>query len=473
MRKFMDDNFLLSTDTAITLYHDFAKEMPICDYHCHLNPKEIAEDKRYKNITEIWLGGDHYKWRTMRSFGIEEKYITGDATDYEKFEAFAKVMPYLIGNPMYHWSHLELQRYFGIEETLSPKTCKSIWDRCNEIINGEDFSARSMIKNSNVKYIGTTDDPIDNLEYHIAIAKDENFDCQVRPSFRPDRAVKIHGEGFADYIAKLGEVENTEIKDYETLLTVLEKRLDFFVENGCNITDHSLERVYFRNATMEEVDAIFKKALAGETLTIEEIEKYSTLTMISLGRMYNKNGMVMQLHIGALRNNNTRMFKKLGADVGFDSIDDGEVATSLSRLLDSLDITDELPKTILYCLNPKDNEVLGTMLGNFQGGGVAGKIQFGSGWWFNDQKDGMERQMMALSQLGLISQFVGMLTDSRSFLSYTRHEYFRRILCNYIGGLVENGEYPADMEILGEIVQNICYNNIEKYIQSKIYVTTI
>ena len=473
MKKFMDDNFLLSTDTAVTLYHDYAKEMPICDYHCHLNPKEIAEDKRYKNITEIWLGGDHYKWRTMRSFGIEEKYITGDASDYEKFEAFAKVMPYLIGNPMYHWSHLELQRYFGIYETLSPKTCKSIWDRCNEIINGEDFSARAMIKNSNVKYIGTTDDPIDNLEYHIAIAKDENFDCEVRPSFRPDRAVKIHGEGFAEYIVKVGEVENTEIKDYETLLEVLEKRLEFFVENGCNITDHSLERVYFRNTTMEEVDAIFKKALAGETLTIEEIEKYSTLTMISLGRMYNKRGMVMQLHIGALRNNNTRMFKKLGADVGFDSIDDGEVATSLSRLLDSLDITDELPKTILYCLNPKDNEVLGTMLGNFQGGGVAGKIQFGSGWWFNDQKDGMERQMMALSQLGLISQFVGMLTDSRSFLSYTRHEYFRRILCNYIGGLVENGEYPADMEILGEIIQNICYNNIEKYIKSEVCIKTM
>ena len=333
-KKFMDDNFLLSTDTAVTLYHDFAKEMPICDYHCHLNPKEIAEDKRYKNITEIWLGGDHYKWRTMRSFGIEEKYITGDATDYEKFEAFAKVMPYLIGNPMYHWSHLELKRYFGIEETLSQKTCKSIWDRCNEIINSEGFSARAMIKNSNVKYIGTTDDPIDNLEYHIEIAKDESFDCEVRPSFRPDRAVKIHGEGFADYVVKLGEVENTEIKDYATLLTVLEKRLDFFVENGCNITDHSLERVYFRNTTMEEVDAIFKKALAGETLTIEEIEKYSTLTMISLGRMYSKRGMVMQLHIGALRNNNTRMFKKLGADVGFDSIDDGEVATSLSRLLD-------------------------------------------------------------------------------------------------------------------------------------------
>lgn len=464
MRKFMDDNFLLSTDTAITLYHEYAKNMPICDYHCHLNPKEIAEDKRYSNITEIWLGGDHYKWRTMRSFGIEEKYITGDSSDYEKFQAFAKVMPYLIGNPMYHWSHLELKRYFGIEETLSPKTCESIWNRCNEIINSDNFSARAMIKKSNVKYIGTTDDPIDNLEYHIQISKDENFDCEVRPSFRPDKALKIQGEGFADYINLLGKTENIEINDYETLLNVLEKRLDFFVENGCQITDHSLERVYFRQATLEEVDAIFKKALNGEELSIEEIEKYSTLTMISLGRMYSKRNMVMQLHIGALRNNNTRMFKKLGADVGFDSIDDGEIATGISRLLDSLDITDELPKTILYCLNPKDNEVLGTMIGNFQGGGVAGKIQFGSGWWFNDQKDGMERQMMALSQLGLISQFVGMLTDSRSFLSYTRHEYFRRILCNYIGNLVENGEYPCDMEILGEIIENICYNNIEKYI---------
>ena len=464
MKKFMDDNFLLSTDTAITLYHEHAKNMPICDYHCHLNPKEIAEDKRYNNITEIWLGGDHYKWRTMRSFGIEEKYITGDASDYEKFEAFAKVMPYLIGNPMYHWSHLELKTYFGIEETLSPKTCESIWNRCNEIINSDGFSARAMIKKSNVKYIGTTDDPIDNLEYHIQISKDESFDCEVRPSFRPDKALKIQGEDFVNYIGLLGKTENTEIKDYATLLTVLEKRLDFFVENGCKITDHSLERVYFRQATLEEVDNIFKKALNGEELSIEEIQEYSTLTMISLGRMYSKRNMVMQLHIGALRNNNTRMFKKLGADVGFDSIDDGEIATGISRLLDSLDMTDELPKTILYCLNPKDNEVLGTMIGNFQGGGIAGKIQFGSGWWFNDQKDGMERQMMALSQLGLISQFVGMLTDSRSFLSYTRHEYFRRILCNYIGGLVENGEYPCDMEILGEIIENICYNNIEKYI---------
>ena len=464
MIKFMDDNFLLSTNTAITLYHNHAKNMPICDYHCHLSPKEIAEDKRYTNITEIWLGSDHYKWRTMRSFGIEEKYITGDANDYEKFKAFAKVMPYLIGNPMYHWSHLELKRYFGIEEILNPKTCESIWNRCNEIIKNSDFSARYMIKKSNVKYIGTTDDPIDNLQYHIQISNDDNFDCEVRPSFRPDKALKIQLQGFAEYVDLLGKTENTKINDYMTLLNVLEKRLNFFVENGCRITDHSLERVYFRESNLEEVDAIFKKALNGEKLSIEEVEKYYTLTMISLGRMYYKHNMVMQLHIGALRNNNTRMFKKLGCDVGFDSIDDGEIAIGISKLLDSLDITDELPKTILYCLNPKDNEVLGTMIGNFQGGGVAGKIQFGSGWWFNDQKDGMERQITSLSQLGLISQFVGMLTDSRSFLSYTRHEYFRRILCNYIGNIVENGEYPCDMEILGEIIENICYNNIEKYI---------
>ena len=463
MKKFMDKDFLLQTETAKYLYHNHAAKMPICDYHCHLNPQEIAEDKRYKNITEIWLGGDHYKWRAMRSFGIDEEYITGNASDFEKFKAFAKAMPYLIGNPIYHWSHLELKEYFGIEETLSEKNAEEIWNRCNEIIQSEDFSARTIIEKSNVKYIGTTDDPADDLKWHIKISKDKSFDCEVGPSFRPDKAVKIGNEGFANYIKILGETENTEITNYKDLIDVLEKRVTFFVENGCKITDHGLDRIYFRSATEEEVDVILKKALNGEVLTQEEIEKYSTLTMINLGKMYHKHNIVMQLHIGALRNNNTRMFKKLGADVGFDSIDDAEVAMPLSRFLDSLATEDMLPKTILYCLNPKDNEVLGTMIGNFQGGGIAGKIQFGSGWWFNDQKDGMERQMMALSQLGLISQFVGMLTDSRSFLSYTRHEYFRRILCNYIGGLVENGEYPSDMEFLGEIIENICYNNAVKY----------
>ena len=463
VKRFMDEDFLLQNETAKYLYHEHAKNMPIFDFHCHLIPSEIAEDKKYNNITEIWLYGDHYKWRAMRSFGIDEEYITGNKSDFEKFKAFASAMPYLIGNPIYHWSHLELKTYFGVEETLSEKNAEEIWNRCNEVIQSNDFSARSIIKKSNVKYIATTDDPADNLESHIKIAKDENFDCEVRPTLRPDKAVKIGNEGFADYIKVLGATENTTITNYAELMKVLERRVEFFVENGCTITDHAMDRVYFRNTNEEEVNTIFVKAINGEELTQEEIEKYATLTMVNLGRIYAKHNMVMQLHIGALRNNNARMYKKLGPDVGFDSIDDGEVAQPLSRLLDTLDSEDKLPKTILYCLNPKDNEVLGTMLGNFQGGGIAGKIQFGSGWWFNDQKDGMERQMIALSQLGLLSQFVGMLTDSRSFLSYTRHEYFRRILCNYIGGLVENGEYPADMEILGNIIENICYNNAFKY----------
>lgn len=463
VKKFMDEDFLLQNETSKYLYHEHAKNMPIFDFHCHLIPSEIAEDKKYNNITEIWLYGDHYKWRAMRSFGIDEEYITGNKSDFEKFKAFAKAMPYLIGNPIYHWSHLELKTYFGVEETLSEENAEEIWNRCNEVIQSDDFSVRSIIKKSNVKYIATTDDPADNLEHHIKIAQDKNFDCEVRPTLRPDKAVKIGNEGFADYIKVLGATENTTITNYTELMNVLERRIEFFVENGCTITDHAMDRVYFSNTNEEEVNAIFMKAINGECLTQEEIEKYSTLTMVNLGRIYSKHNMVMQLHIGALRNNNTRMYKKLGPDVGFDSIDDGEVAQPLSRLLDTLDGEDNLPKTILYCLNPKDNEVLGTMLGNFQGGGIAGKIQFGSGWWFNDQKDGMERQMMALSQLGLLSQFVGMLTDSRSFLSYTRHEYFRRILCNYIGELVENGEYPADMKILGEIVENICYNNAFKY----------
>ncbi|MGL5313344.1 MAG: glucuronate isomerase [Peptostreptococcaceae bacterium] len=463
MKKFMDKDFLLNNETAKSLYHNHAKDMPIFDYHCHLIPSEIAEDKKYDNITQIWLYGDHYKWRAMRSFGIDENFMTGDANDFEKFKAFAKVMPYLIGNPIYHWSHLELRTYFGVEDTLSEKNAEEIWNKCNEVIRSSNFSAKSIIMKSNVKYIATTDDPADNLEHHIKIAKDKDFTCEVRPTLRPDKAIKIGNEGFAEYIKILGDTENVEITNYTELMEVLEKRVEFFVENGCTITDHALDRVYFKTATECEINEIFVKALTGKELMQEEIEKFMTMTMVNLGRIYHKHNMVMQLHIGALRNNNTRMFSKLGPDIGFDSIDDGEVAQPLSRLLDTLDTEDKLPKTILYCLNPRDNEVLGTMIGNFQKGGVAGKIQFGSGWWFNDQKDGMERQMMALSQLGLISQFVGMLTDSRSFLSYTRHEYFRRILCNYIGGLVENGEYPADMEILGEIIENICYNNAVKY----------
>ncbi|MEG1311411.1 MAG: glucuronate isomerase [Romboutsia sp.] len=465
MKKFMDKDFLLNTDIAKELFHNYACNMPIYDYHCHLQAIEIAQDKSYENITQMWLYHDHYKWRAMRSFGIDEKYITGDASDFEKFYEFAKMMPYLIGNPIYHWSHLELKRYFNVEKSLSEKTANDIWKECNEQIVENKLTARKLIKLSNVVYIGTTDDPIDDLKYHRFINEDESFECEVRPSFRPDRALKIQNKDFCDYIKMLAKTEDTDINTYETLLEVLEKRLNLFVENGCSITDHSLERVYFEPATFEEVSEIFVKVLAGKQIGKIEMHKYMTYTLIALGKMYSERNMVMQLHIGALRNNNTRMFGMVGTDSGFDSIDDGEIAYSLSRILDSLDVEDKLPKTILYCLNPKDNEVLGTMIGNFQGSQVAGKIQFGSGWWFNDQKDGMQRQLVALSQLGLISKFVGMLTDSRSFLSFTRHEYFRRILCNYLGDLVTNGEYPYDIEMLGNIVEDICYNNAKKYFE--------
>ena len=465
MKNFMDKDFLLENEVAKVLYHNYASKVPVFDYHCHLVPMEIATDHEFKNITEMWLYHDHYKWRAMRSFGIDEKYITGNASDYDKFYQFAKMMPYLIGNPIYHWSHLELKRFFGVEETLSEKTADIIWEKCNKAIKENKLTAKKLIEMSNVVYIGTTDDPIDDLKYHKQIKEDDNFKCSVNPSFRPEKTMKIQNKGFKEYIDKLSEVSNIEIKSFNDLERALEVRLDYFYENGCMITDHSLERVVFYNYSCEEINKIFIKALNGEYITNEEASKYSSALLIALGKMYSERKMIMQLHIGALRNNNTRMFNRVGADAGFDSIDDGEIAYSLSRILDELDKEDKLPKTILYCLNPKDNEVIGTMIGNFQGGNIAGKIQFGSGWWFNDQKDGMERQMMALSQLGLISQFVGMVTDSRSFLSYTRHEYFRRILCNYLGGLVESGQYPYDEEILGEIVENICYKNSVKYFE--------
>lgn len=463
MKKFMDKDFLLENEVAKVLYHNYASKMPVYDYHCHLVPMEIATDKHFENITEMWLYHDHYKWRAMRSFGIDEKYITGDARDYDKFYQFAKIMPYLIGNPIYHWSHLELKKFFGVEETLNEKTADMIWEKCNKAIKDNNLTAKKLIKMANVEYIGTTDDPIDDLSYHKEIKEDASFKVSVNPSFRPEKAMKIKNEGFRKYISSLEEVSGIRIKGFNDLENALEARLDYFYENGCMITDHSLERVIFHNFSCEEINNIFIKALNEEEISEKEAAQYSVALLISLGKMYAKRNMVMQLHIGALRNNNTRMFNKVGADAGFDSIDDGEIAYSLSRILDALDREESLPKTILYCLNPKDNEVIGTMIGNFQGGAIAGKIQFGSGWWFNDQKDGMERQMMALSQLGLISQFVGMVTDSRSFLSYTRHEYFRRILCNYLGGLVEKGQYPWDEDVLGKIVQDICYNNSEKY----------
>lgn len=463
MKPFMDENFMLNNETAVKLYHEYAKDMPIFDFHCHLSPKEIAEDKRYKNITEVWLGGDHYKWRAMRSNGVDEKYITGDASDKEKFMKWAETIPYCIGNPLYHWTHLELKRYFGIDKLLSPETAEEIWNKCNEILAKEEFSARGLIKNSNVKALCTTDDPTDTLEYHMALAKDNTFDVKVLPAFRPDKSFNIEKEGFAEWVKKLGDVSGIPVKSFEDLKAALKQRIDFFHKVGCRVSDHALDPIVFEECTDEEADRILKKALKGEKLENAEVRKFKTQVMLFLGRQYAKLGWVMQLHIGTIRNNNSRMMRILGPDTGFDSIGDYTFAESLAKFLDKLDQTDELPKTILYCLNPRDNEVLGTIIGCFQGGGIPGKMQFGSGWWFNDQKDGMIKQMTALANLGLLSRFVGMLTDSRSFLSYTRHEYFRRILCNLIGEWVENGEAPNDMNLLGKMVQDICFNNAKNY----------
>lgn len=463
MKPFMDENFLLTNKTAEILYHNYAKDMPIFDYHCHLSPKEIAENKRYKNITEVWLGGDHYKWRAMRACGVDERYITGDATDKEKFLKWAETMPNCIGNPLYHWTHQELRTYFGINQLLSPETAEEIWETCNNLLQQDEFSARGLIKRSNVMGLCTTDDPADSLEYHVALDQDKTFDVKVLPAFRPDKSFNIEKEGFAAYLGRLGKVSGQEITSLNGLLAVLQQRIEFFHEVGCRVSDHALDPIVFEVGTDAEVNAILHKALQGEPLTVSEIKKYKTCIMIFLGKQYARLGWVMQLHIGTIRNNSTRMMRLLGPDTGFDAIADYTFAESLARYLDALDTTDELPKTILYCLNPRDNEVLASIAGCFQGGGIAGKIQFGSGWWFNDQKDGMIRQMIALSNLGLLSQFVGMLTDSRSFLSYTRHDYFRRILCNLLGEWVVDGEAPNDIQLLGSMVQNICYNNAQRY----------
>ncbi|WP_058486783.1 glucuronate isomerase [Defluviitalea phaphyphila] len=463
MKKFLDENFMLQNETAVKLYHNYAKKMPIYDYHCHINPKEIWENKQFKNITEIWLYGDHYKWRAMRFNGIDEEYITGNASDYEKFKAWAKTIPYTIGNPLYHWTHLELQRFFGIYDLLSEKTVDKIWKETNEKLSQENFRVRDLIKRANVAYICTTDDAIDDLKYHKLIREEGKIKTKVLPTLRPDKGVNIEKDTFAEWVKKLGKICNRNINNYDEFLLALEERIKFFHEEGCRLSDHSLEYVPYREASKEEISKIFIKRLKGEKITLEEEEKYKTAIMKFFGRKFAKLGWTMQLHIGAMRNNNTRMFKRLGADAGFDSINDLSIAYPLSRFLDSLDKKNSLPKTILYTLNPKDNYVLAAMLGNFQGDGIPGKIQFGSAWWFNDQRDGMEEQMKALANLGLLSRFIGMLTDSRSFLSYSRHEYFRRILCNLIGSWVENGEFPNDMNLLGEIVQNISFNNAKKY----------
>ncbi len=449
--SFISDDFMLRSETAKKLYNDFAKDMPIIDYHCHLVPKMIAENKNFKNAYELFLGGDHYKWRQIRTNGTDENLITGDADDYDKFMEFAKTMPYLIGNPLYHWTHLELKRYFGIDETLSPKTCKMIWDKVNECLQKDEFKPQSLIKNSNVKVVCTTDDPIDNLEYHKQL---KDFEVKILPTFRPDKAVEIGKETFMPYIKEVG------VKTYDELLSWITSRIEYFHENGCRISDHALEYVPFATGNASRV---FDKKMNDEPLTTGEINVFKTAVIKHCATEYTRLGWAMQLHIGALRNNNSKMYAKLGPDTGYDSINDLCIAEDLAKFMDCLEKDDALPKTILYTLNPKDNYVLGTMLGCFQNGPVKGKIQFGSGWWFNDQRDGMVEQMKSLANLGMLSRFVGMLTDSRSFVSYTRHEYFRRIFCNLIGEWVENGEYPQDWETLGEIVKGVCYNNANEY----------
>lgn len=461
--SFIKEDFLLTNETAKKLYHKYAENMPIIDYHCHIDPKEIYEDRKFDNITQIWLGGDHYKWRLIRSNGAEEEKITGKASAREKLQQFAEAIPNAIGNPMYHWTHLELKRYFGFDGVLNGGTAQDVWDICNEKLQSPEMSVRNIIKKSNVKMIGTTDDPIDTLEWHQKIAADESFDVKVLPSFRPDKAVNIEKPGFAEYIAKLAVSAEMEIKTADDVKKALTKRLDFFCENGCRATDHGMDYVAFACATDAEVEEIFAKAMRGEEISAIEAEKYRTAILLYMGEQYSKRGIVMQIHYNVQRNTNTRQFNKLGADSGFDCMAAKDCSVAITGFLNALDSKGALPKTILYSLNPNDNELLGTILGCFQGSEVAGKIQQGSAWWFNDSKSGMEAQMRSLANLSLLGNFVGMLTDSRSFLSYTRHEYFRRILCNLIGTWVENGEYPDDEAQLGKIIENICYYNAFRY----------
>ncbi len=466
MMTFMGEDFLLSNETARRLYHGYAAEMPIYDYHCHLNPRDIADNRQFDNLTAIWLEGDHYKWRALRAAGVEEALITGSQrSDYDKYMAWAHTVPKVLGNPLYHWTHLELRRPFGITDTLfSPETAPAIWQRCNELLATPEFSARGIMRQMNVRMVGTTDDPCDDLAAHRQIALDASFDIEVAPSWRPDKAFKIELEGFPDYLERLAGVADVAIANIEDLRLALEKRLDHFAAHGCRAADHGIENLRFAPIPDDRVlNAILQKRLGGQPLSELEIAQFTTAIQVWLGAQYAQRGWVMQLHIGALRNNNTRMFQQLGPDSGFDSIGDAAIAGPLSRLLDSMDVDNLLPKTILYCLNPKDNEVLATMSGNFSAPGIAGKVQFGSGWWFNDQKDGMQRQLQQLAQMGLLSQFVGMLTDSRSFLSYTRHEYFRRILCNLIGGWAQAGEVPNDEVMLGTMVRDICFNNAQRF----------
>ncbi len=463
MKPFMNEDFLLQSEVAKKLYHEYAEQVPVLDYHCHLEPREIAEDIRFKNMTELWLGADHYKWRVMRSHGIDEKYITGDASDEEKFHAFARALPKCIGNPMYHWCHLELQRYFGIYETLSEKNWKEIYDSCNEMLRKPEMSARNLIRMSNVTLVCTTDDPADDLHYHEQIAADREFGVKVLPAWRPDLAMCPEKEEYAAYMERLSAVSGVEIVDFTTLKQALVKRLDYFAERGCCISDHGLDYAEFRPVSGEDMERLVRRSLAGESLTREELLSFKTMMMLFLGAEYKKRNWAMQLHYGAKRENNELIYRSAGANAGIDCINPEGFAADVADFMNALNRDGNLPRTIIYSLNPADNALIGTMIGCFQGDGIRGKIQQGAAWWFNDHKYGMEEHMKSLASLSLLGNFIGMLTDSRSFISYPRHEYFRRILCNYIGGLVENGEYPEDYELLGELVRDISYYNAVNY----------
>ncbi len=465
MGKFMNEDFLLSTDAAKKLYHEYAENMPIIDYHCHINPQEICEDRKFENITQVWLGGDHYKWRQMRSNGVDEKYITGDASDREKFQKWAETLEKLIGNPLYHWSHLELKRYFGYEGYLNGETAEEVWNLCNEKLASDDMTVRNIIRKSNVKLICTTDDPVDSLEYHKKLAADDTFEVKVLPAWRPDKAMNLEKPEYLDYLKKLSDVSGVEIKDFASLIEALKVRLDYFASVGCSVSDHALEYVMYAPASVEEINAIYAKRMSGEQVTKEEELKFKTAFMQTLGREYNKRNWVMQLHYGCKRDNNVFRYGQLGPDTGYDCINNYAPSSEMADFLNALAQTDELPKTILYSLNPNDNASIGSIIGCFQNERTIGRVQQGSAWWFNDHKVGMTEQMVSLANLGILSNFVGMLTDSRSFLSYTRHEYFRRIMCELIGGWVDDGEYPEDYKTLEKIVKDISYNNVVRYFE--------
>lgn len=463
MKKFLDEHFLLSNKTAQRLYHEYAKDMPIIDYHNHLPPNEVAEDKNFENITRVWLNGDHYKWRAMRTNGVEEAYITGDKTDWEKFRAWAATVPYTLRNPLYHWTHLELQRYFGINDILNADTAKKVYDETSALLQTKAYSVRGLLEKMNVKLICTTDDPVDNLQYHQQIKKD-NWSTKVLPAFRPDKAMNVDDVNtFNNYLTGLEKAADVSISTYNDYLAALKKRHDFFVSNQCSVSDHGLEEIYAENYTATEIAGIFAKIRSGGALSLEENRKFKSAMLVTFAEWDHEKGFVQQYHLGALRNNNSRMLKQLGPDTGWDSIGDFSQAKALAKFLNRLDTNNTLAKTIIYNLNSADNELFATMIGNFNDGTAAGKIQWGSAWWFLDQKDGMTKQINALSNMGLLSKFVGMLTDSRSFLSFPRHEYFRRLLCNMFGEEVENGELPNDIEWIGKVIQDICFNNAKNY----------